>query len=163
TVEPTPLPPAPAPPPPAPGAMAPSGRKGDVVKIEIRVSPSNATLWIDEAELGGNPFGGNYRKDSDVHHVRASAPGHVTKIVAITFDSNTKLDLSLERLQPTPDRPTRPTQVRPSTPTLPPVEVARPPDPQRAQAPRPAPQPDIDPAGGNKPLRTIDPKQPSGA
>jgi serine/threonine-protein kinase len=163
-VQPAPSPPqaAPAPPAPAPGAIA-SGKKSDVVKIEIRVSPSNASLWIDDAELSGNPFGGNYRRDSDVHHVRASAPGHVTKIVAITFDSNTKLDLSLERLQPTPDRPSRPQQVRPATPQPPQNEVARTPDPQRAQAPRPAPQPEIDPAGGNKPLRNIDPNNPYGA
>jgi eukaryotic-like serine/threonine-protein kinase len=167
-VPPQPTPPAPPPPPapapPAPAALPPPIRRPEVVKVEIRVSPPNASLWIDDAELAGNPFGGNYRRDSDVHHIRASAPGHVTKIVAITFESNTKLDLSLERLQPSGPTTVRSSQVRAQTPQ-PVVETPRAPEPAppRPPAPRAGSPVEVDPAGGSKPLRTIDPVNPYGS
>jgi serine/threonine-protein kinase len=139
------------------------------VKVEIRATPANATLWIDDAELASNPFGGNYRKDNDVHHIRASAPGHVTKIVALTFDANTKLDLSLERIEriePTAPVASSP-RVRAASPQ-PVVETPRAPDPPPAsQSPPPsaaraASPAEVDPAGGKKPVRTIDPINPYG-
>jgi hypothetical protein len=170
-VEPAPPPPAPPPAPeptPQPAALPPP--KPEVVRVEIRATPGTATLWIDDAELSGNPFGGNYRKDNDVHHVRASAPGYVTKIVAITFDANTKLDLSLERLEPR----TPPPVARPPAPQ---VRAAPQPVPETPRAPDPPPPPppsppasakvrapaEVDPAGGKKPLRTIDPVNPYGS
>ena len=160
-------PPPPEPTPPAPAALPP--QKPEVVKVEIRATPANATLWIDDAELASNPFGGNYRKDNDVHHIRASAPGHVTKIVALTFDANTKLDLSLERIEriePTAPVASSP-RVRAASPQ-PVVETPRAPDPPPAsQSPPPsaaraASPAEVDPAGGKKPVRTIDPINPYG-
>src|SRR5262249_21133888 len=81
-------PPAPVPAPgpaPAPAqqaalpAAAVEPRKTDIVNIEIRVSPPTAKLWIDDAELPGNPFSGSYHSDTVTHHVRVAAPGYITK------------------------------------------------------------------------------------
>jgi hypothetical protein len=179
SVQPAPAPAPPPPPPPAPplppeptpqAAAALPPQKPEVVKVEIRATPPNATLWIDDAELASNPFGGNYRKDNDVHHVRASAPGHVTKIVALTFDANTKLDLSLERIEPTApvaSSPRSSSQVRAASPQ-PVIETPRASDPAPApsspppSAARAASPAEVDPAGGKKPVRTIDPINPYG-
>jgi eukaryotic-like serine/threonine-protein kinase len=171
-IQPAPPPVQPAPPPePTPPAAALPPPRPEVVRVEIRATPGSATLWIDDAELAGNPFGGNYRKDNDVHHVRASAPGYVTKIVAITFDANTKLDLSLERLEPPAPRSPPPAASSARTQQAPQVRAA-PAMPETPRAPDPSPAPpspparapiEVDPAGGKKPLRAIDPTNPYGS
>jgi serine/threonine-protein kinase len=153
------------------------------------VSPANAKLAIDDSEVAGNPFMGNFRSDAAVHHVRASAPGYITKSLPIELDDNVSLDLSLERVA-TPVRitstrparqapPTRPAAARPSAPSRPlepprrieqepepaparPAPVAPPAIEPRPAAPRTVTPTEVDPAGGNKPRRTIDPANPYG-
>jgi serine/threonine-protein kinase len=154
----------PTPPPVAPPAAAPPPRP--LVNVEVRVSPPTATLTIDDIELVGNPFAGRYTTDTAVHHVRATASGYVTKTVTVTFDANVRLDLSLERVQREPSPPPPPERPRPSVivRSPPPAEVARPrepaPDPSNV---RPSASSDIDPTGGNRPRRPIDPNNPYGA
>jgi eukaryotic-like serine/threonine-protein kinase len=157
---------APAAAPVPPGVTTTPERQ--LVSVEIRVSPAFATLQIDDAELNSNPFVGRYRSDEAVHHVRASARGYITKTVAITFDANVKLDLSLEHAQPPPVANTG----RPATRSIPqaraasPIDTPRPSEPAPAeQAPAPAAKPaptEVNPTGGNKPQRAIDPTNPYG-
>jgi eukaryotic-like serine/threonine-protein kinase len=148
--------------------------RSDLVSVEIRVTPATARLEIDDAELTSNPFIGRYRIDNVAHHVRASAPGYVTKTVAITFDANVKLDLSLERVARTPpsnpvrsgSRSTQPTR-SPSAPAETPRAAETETEPVPAVKPPPAPSrtntpSEISPSGGNRPQRPIDPTNPYG-
>jgi eukaryotic-like serine/threonine-protein kinase len=151
--------------------------KATAIAVAIRVSPAIAKLSIDGKNVEGNPFSGQYPADELVHNVRATAPGYVAKSVAVPFNANVTLDLSLERVAapaPPPVRaatrpparitPVRTTQpARPAEPRTPesrpePAETTRPESPS-VQKPVPT---HIDPAGGSKPRRPIDPNNPYG-
>jgi serine/threonine protein kinase len=158
-----------APSPAAGTAPSEAPSRPSLVSVEIRVSPATARIEIDDAELTSNPFIGRYRADDVTHHVRASAPGYVTKTVAITFDANVRLDLSLERGARTPTassgrssksgRPSTPAAVEAPGPAAPVTEPAPPPTPAPAPS-KPTSPSGIDPAGGNRPQRPIDPTNP---
>jgi eukaryotic-like serine/threonine-protein kinase len=158
--------------PPAPAAPVPPG----LISVEIRVAPATARLEIDDAELTSNPFVGRYRADHVAHHIRASAPGYVTKTVAITFDANVKLDLSLERAERV-ERTTNGSSARSGSRTTTPARSPSSTAPQAPQAasppaeppatvvkPPPAARPagEISPTGGSRPQRPIDPTNPYG-
>jgi len=162
----------PAPPPPT--ISAPSK---NLVDVDIRVTPSTAVVTLDGATIAGNPFHAKYLGDTATHEVRASAPGYVSKVEAITLDASVRLDLSLERvIMPTPP----PVPVRAATPTRavvrtpPPVRVTttRDPDPphpvETTTPPPPEPKPakpeptDVNPNGGSKPRRPIESTNPYG-
>jgi len=186
--EPAPPPPAavvPAPPPPAAVVPAPPVRvQPTLVDVEIRVSPATATVSIDGNVVDGNPYSKQYPIDAEPHHVRAAAPGYVAKSVSVAFNANVTLDLSLERLPAPPPPPPPPQPVaapsrspqrpRPSEPThkvepsRPSEPVARPIEPAPSESKptaveiKPASGSDIDPSGGTKPRRTIDPNNPYG-
>jgi eukaryotic-like serine/threonine-protein kinase len=154
------------------------------VGVEIRVSPATATISIDGKGVDGNPFESQYPSDDLVHNVRATAPGHVTKSVAVTFDKKVQLDLILERIlpDPAPARPPARAQVRAAPPPPRVAQPPRPPEPRPAEVrppePTPAPEPAarppepstkpqvpptyVDPAGGIKQPRPIDPNNPYG-
>jgi hypothetical protein len=126
----------------------------DLVEIEVRVTPQDASVTIDGALITGNPFRGKFVRGDVMRRIRASAPGFVTKTHALAFNANVKIDLSLERkarsaVQVTakPSRPspraTESPRVEPSLPSPPPTEV--------------------NPTGGTKPRRPIDSSNPYGA
>jgi eukaryotic-like serine/threonine-protein kinase len=126
----------------------------DLVEIEIRVTPEDATVTIDGAVVPGNPFRGKFVRGDAIRRIRASAPGFNPKIHAVSFDANVKLDFSLER------KPQRQVQAAAKPARNPPQ---RPPEPPRAvEPPPPAPAPELNPAGGTKPRRPIDPSNPYG-
>ena len=148
------------------------------VNVEIRVSPPDARLAIDDTDVPGNPFAGDLPSDNVVHHVRASAPGYVTKSLPIELDANVSLDLILEHIAPPVRITSTPMPQRPPARPQPSHSAAtRAPEPPRAQpspdpvatpappAPTPAPRSstEVDPNGGSKPRRTIDPSNPYGA
>ncbi|HMG56130.1 MAG TPA: serine/threonine-protein kinase [Kofleriaceae bacterium] len=170
--------PAPAPiHPAAPAAAAPPPAppvKPALIDVEIRVSPATATVSIDGNVVDGNPFSKQYPADSATHRVRASAAGYVAKSLNVAFNANVTLDVSLERLPPPPapppPPPSRPAQRQrnpePVHKDPPRPEPTRPAEPPPAPAPQPQPEikspTEIDPAGGNKPRRPIDPNNPYG-
>lgn len=135
----------------------------ELVDIEVRVTPEDATVTIDGAVVTGNPFRGKFVRGEAVRRIRASAPGFVAKTHAIAFNANVKLDLSLERK----GRPAPQVSAKQARPAQRPAEAARPADPPPAPAvradPPPAPAADVSPSGGTKPRRPIDPSNPYGA
>jgi serine/threonine-protein kinase len=163
---------------------APAG-KPSFVDVEIRVIPEAARISIDGTDVDGNPFVSRYTSDAAVHHVRASAPGHVAKSVPVSFDSRVALEIKLEPVTapaaspeaaPARTAPVRTAPVRTAPPrTAPPrrAPVRTPPKPAvrdsdptsvpAAPAPAPRPRTDVDPAGGTKPRRPIDLNNPYGA
>jgi serine/threonine-protein kinase len=160
------------PPPPPPSITTPAK---NLVDVDIRVTPSTATVTIDGATVASNPFHGKYVGDTATHEVRASAPGYVSKVEAINLDASVRLDLSLERVIATapPPVPVRaaatpphavvraPTPVRVTT-----TREADPPHPVEPPPPEPKPvkaEPtDVNPNGGNKPRRPIESNNPYG-
>lgn len=153
--------PAPAPPP----AIA-------SIEVAIEAQPSNAAITVDDATVSGNPFRGKYRNDGVMHRIRVSAPGYETATRDVAFDRNVALVLELQKPK-VAAAPVAPASARrqpaytPPAKTVPktvakepekPVEVPKPPDPPK---PKPA-EPQINPNGGQKPVRAIDPKNPYG-
>ena len=175
--------PAPAPTPAAPIAQpsdpVPPVAKQNVVDVEIHVSPDTAKVSIDGKDVGGSSVTRRYVSDDVIHFVRATAPGYVAKSVQVAFNANVTLDLSLERVTASPAGPARPVArgtVRP-LPGHPdpsrPGDPAHPSDPALGRTPpvdtpsttdaKPAGSPtEVDPAGGAKPHRPIDPNNPYG-
>jgi hypothetical protein len=179
SVEPVPLP-SPAPPPPVAHPVEPARpAKPAMIDVEIRVSPESAQVAIDGENVEGNPYTGHLPSDDATHHIRATAPGYIAKSRAVVFNANVTLELSLERNEPPQSSAASSPPVRtPARPALRPVAPSRTPDaahPEPARAPdpvpaRPAEPPsetkppaaDIDPSGGTKPRRPIDPNNPYG-
>jgi hypothetical protein len=88
----------PAPPPSSPGPAAPvRAAAHDQLHLEIRVSPSTATITIDGVVVDGNPFSGSRVRDGSIHRIGVRAPGYVSQIVPVAFRANLKVDVSLER------------------------------------------------------------------
>jgi len=153
--------------------------KQNVVDVEIRVSPDTAKVSIDGKDVGGSSVTRRYVSDDVIHFVRATAPGYVAKSVQVAFNANVTLDLSLERVTASPAGPSRPVArgtVRP-LPGHPdpsrPGDPAHPSDPALGRTPpvdtpsttdaKPAGSPaEVDPTGGTKPHRPIDPNNPYG-
>jgi eukaryotic-like serine/threonine-protein kinase len=176
--------PAPVPTPPPmpteqPSDPVPPVAKQNVVDVEIHVSPDTAKVSIDGRDVGGSSVTRRYVSDDVIHFVRATAPGYVAKSVQVAFNANVTLDLSLERVGTPPASPARPVArgtVRPQ-PGHPdpahPAEPAHAADPPSGRSPpadvppaneaKPAgATPEVDPAGGTKPHRPIDPNNPYG-
>ncbi len=125
----------------------------DLIEVEIRVTPAEATVTIDGALVSGNPFRGKFPRGEAMREVRAEAPGFVPKSRALAFSSDIQMDLALERrARPVAALP-RPARVSPAVQR--PVE---PPKPIEA----PVRAPEINPSGGTKPTRPIDPSNPYG-
>ena len=162
-------------PPSAPVMGEPSTTKPELVTVEIRVTPPEAYLTIDDAIAGSNPFSGRFPIGRAAHRVRARAPGYVSKSVLIAYDADVTLELNLDKLEPTRPAPARiePVRVTRSRPPAHPAPVAPRPEPAPVlDPPRPAvverpPEPkpavksnELDPAGGTRPKRSIDPSDP---
>jgi hypothetical protein len=72
---------APARSPSAPSALAPGA-----VRLEVWATPSDATLFLDDAELPANPFAASFPADALEHRVRASRAGFVPDAKLVRFD-----------------------------------------------------------------------------
>jgi serine/threonine-protein kinase len=154
-------PPAPAP----PEQRSPPSTIG----VDIRISPATATISIDGKPVN-NPFAQQFPSDDAVHTVRASAPGYAPKSLTVAFNANVRLDLNLDRLAPPPSQ-RKPDPPRPH-PVDPPIHRPDPPPPVQpeikpivpevkpVQPDKPGSPSDIDPHGGIKPRRPIDPVNP---
>ena len=142
-------------PPSASELSASAAQAQDLVEVEVRVTPAEASVTIDGALVTGNPFRGKFVRAEVIRQVRAESPGYLPKTRALAFSSNVKLDLSLERRP----RPTPPPPLAASARHSPPraAEVVRQSDP-----PPSAPPADVNPAGGTKPRRPIDSSNPYG-
>jgi hypothetical protein len=120
--------PAPAPTPPVVAAN---------VRIEVIVSPAEATLFLDGKSLGSNPYIGALPHDSQIHQLEIRADGFIPVARRFTADSDLMLQLRLDPVKQVAVTPAEPTttiahaqtkQVRgqhpivhATTPTTPPV------------------------------------------
>ncbi|HXN31199.1 MAG TPA: protein kinase [Polyangiaceae bacterium] len=141
-----------------------------LIDVMLRVSPPMAQITIDGALVLSNPFRARYPKDSQIHHVTASADGYDTKLEDVTFANDVSIDMSLNR------HAAAAVQVHQGAVTAPPPQAR----PTRHAAPQPgaanpalagdapggplsaATRPDVGPAGGRTPLRPISTSNPYG-
>ena len=140
---------------------APAGPK--LLEVEVRAQPDDAQVQIDGASVQGNPFHGKYVWDGAMHQVKVSAPGYVAKTEAIAFDGPVTLDVHLDKV---PEIHTY--APRPHAPAIAPHAAAITPPAAGSAAAIMAPPPaqptatDVNPNGGNRPHRQIDPNNPYG-
>ncbi len=83
-------------PPPAPEApVAPTKTTApDEVRVQVRVQPANAQLFLDDAPIA-NPFDGRFARSDARHKLEARAPGHRSEAQWIAFDHDRAVDVSL--------------------------------------------------------------------
>ena len=81
---------------------SPAAQGEQTVAVDLRVSPQGAHVELDGAALPELPFRAQLRRDGMLHRVVASAPGYVTKTVAVPFDRDRELSVALDRIVSAP-------------------------------------------------------------
>lgn len=86
-------------------AVAASSRRANVVaegmmQLHIFVLPENAHATLDGAPLPALPFTAEVPRDGKLHYVEASAPGHRSKNVVVSFDRDREVSVVLDKLPP---------------------------------------------------------------
>jgi serine/threonine protein kinase len=145
---------APTPPPPAPPPAPTTSR------LEVIVSPPDATLTLDGQSLGTNPYVGNQPRDTQVHELVVAAKGFSPVTRRFTLERDLMLQLHLDpvappvvKAEPPPPPPPQKVAAHPApvkvkaAPHATPKTVAPPPDPTPpppavVTAPPPAPPAD---------------------
>jgi serine/threonine-protein kinase len=126
------------------------------VDVGIVVAPPSATIFLDGAQLAGNPYSAKHKKGGH-HKITATAPGYLPKTQESEFDGNVQVTLALEKAPP----------VAVLVPGVaggggaggkPAASVVPPP---ASAAPTAKPN-EINPQGGTAPVHKIDPNNPYG-
>ena len=81
----------------APAATAPAPATASSVRIQLKTTPSDATLTIDDAMVA-NPFDQTVAQ-SGKHRIRAEAPGYRETDFTLSFDRPRDLSLRLTKLR----------------------------------------------------------------
>lgn len=80
----------------APSQAPSSTPAADKVEVRIAVDPSSAILYLDGAQLPGNPYTGRMDNDTKPHRIRATATGYQTREVETTWAQSPNVSLTLE-------------------------------------------------------------------
>ena len=67
------------------------------ITLEIDVSPSSATIFLDDAPVATNPFKVEVERDGSLHKIRAEAEGHETEERAVSFDRTLMIHMALRQ------------------------------------------------------------------
>jgi serine/threonine protein kinase len=152
---------------PPPAATTSAVERADLFELVVRVSPPSAQIAIDGASVESNPFHGRYRKDSQMHHIVASANGYESKLEDIRFANDLSIDVALS---PRANAPAPPIVGPPPAATRALSRLVAPPSPKEGTAPdavapplAPGPRLEFNPTGGRVPLRPIATSDPYGA
>jgi serine/threonine-protein kinase len=74
--------------------VAPKETAPDEVRVQVRVQPANAQLFLDDAPIA-NPFDGRFARSDARHKLEARAPGHKSEAQWIAFDHDRSVDVAL--------------------------------------------------------------------
>jgi serine/threonine protein kinase len=143
-------------PPPAQATALPETRPPELSELVVRVTPSFARIVIDGVPVVGNPFTAHYLKD-ETHEIRALAIGYEPKSRKVVTVTDLVVDINLDRAGPSQ---VRGAAVTTSSRTAQRTATPAAPAPPAGVAASPAPQLEIDPAGGRTPRRPIDARNP---
>jgi len=114
-----------------------------MVRVEIRARPEGARIFWDDHPLAGNPFRGQFERDSVPHRVRVEAEGHHTQSSVVSLTRDLTLDISLEAEVLGVSSPAKEERRRPKS------KVSQPDLPVEPQSPEPEQRPAFeDPWGG---------------
>jgi serine/threonine-protein kinase len=69
----------------------------DEVRVQVRVQPATAQLFLDDAPIA-NPFDGRFARSDARHKLEAKAPGHKSEAQWIEFDKDRAVDVELGRV-----------------------------------------------------------------
>lgn len=130
----------------APATSEPTSAKVDVV---VTAQPAQATITVDGADAGSNPFRAQFDKGPAAHRIRVAADGFTPVERMVVFDRDQQLEINLVAIEavptatastsaevPEPDPPSgRPVVVRPVVP--PPAQPAEPPSQPSPKKPAP--------------------------
>lgn len=96
--------PAPSPSVSTPATPTPATPAATAVAVRFTASPPGATLYLDGIALSANPFGADLPRDAAQHELRATAPGHAPRSVAVWLNGEGPVhaELALEKVIPTP-------------------------------------------------------------
>jgi hypothetical protein len=78
------------------------------VAVRFSASPPEATLFLDGAALATNPFVADLPRDTVRHELRAEAPGHAPRTVAIWLNGGGPVETSLTLEKPSAPAPAQP-------------------------------------------------------
>lgn len=84
--------------------------------LSVSASPPDATLFIDDLPLDGNPYKGAFARDGHAHRVRAEAKGFIARTDVVVFDRDevaTTLSLPQRRRVESIDPDGKPIPARP--------------------------------------------------
>jgi hypothetical protein len=106
---------APAPKPIAPPVETrPAVPAPDEVRVQVRVQPSTAQLYLDDAPIA-NPFDGRFARSDARHKLEARAPGHKSDAQWLAFDHDRAVDIALGTA-PAPGRSAPPVVIKKQVP-----------------------------------------------
>jgi serine/threonine protein kinase len=89
------------------------------VRLEVIVSPAEATLILDGKSLGTNPYVGALPRDAQIHQLDVRADGYAPVSRRFTADSDLMLQLHLDPAKQVAITPPQPTPQTPQpTPTI---------------------------------------------
>jgi hypothetical protein len=66
----------------------------DEVRVQVKVRPEGAQLFLDDAPIA-NPFDGRFARSDARHKLEARAPGHKSEAQWIAFDHDHNVDVAL--------------------------------------------------------------------
>lgn len=78
-------------------AGGPLAQPGRVVRLEVRIEPPSAVLYLDGQRMSSNPLDAHLVLDSRPHTLRASAPGYAELVSTFQLDSDLRLAAELTR------------------------------------------------------------------
>ncbi len=139
----------------------------EAIEVAIVVAPPNATIFLDGAQLAGNPYSAKHKKGGK-HKITATAPGYLPRTQDTDFEANVQITLSLDKAPPGTvmgpngmlvpvSAPSAGVKLVPSA--APSASATGTQPAHSASGGRPT---DINPNGGTAPVHTIDPNNPYG-
>jgi serine/threonine protein kinase len=141
----------------------------ELVDLSVRVSPPSAQITIDGASVSSNPLRARYPKDTQMHHIVATAEGYEPKSADVSFASDVSIDVSLNRRANVPlhQGVSLPFIVPAGHPakhggSAPQASGATVSDPIATPSPVAVPRIEVSPGGGRAPLRPIATSNPYG-
>jgi hypothetical protein len=104
-------------------ASASTATIAKAMHLEVKASPTAATLTLDDAAIT-NPFSGSFERDAIEHRLQATCPGYATEARLVRFDgADVSFELNLQKvteIAPKPKGKTAPGA--PPKPTRPPLD-----------------------------------------
>jgi serine/threonine-protein kinase len=75
---------------------AATGTAGSLIEVRLSAKPPNATIYVDDVAVSGNPFTAKFQRDGLAHRLRVEAEGFKPHSQLVVFDKDSAIDLDLQ-------------------------------------------------------------------